>query len=309
MHIHMKTRKKKRFFIFFFLLPAIIIYTCFMALPLFNSMVMSFFTGKGLIPNHFCGLQNYIKLFTKMPYKERFFNAFWNNVKYFLMLLVIQNLIGLFISLLVTIKFPGNTFFRRITFLPTTLSVLVAGFLFCLILNPIWGFLNKFLIEIGLESWARPWLGDPATALPSISFVTAWQYIGIPILFFTAAIDGIDNEIFEAAKIDGAGFWSSAKYITLPLIIPAIKIITILTFVGNFTQMAIVYAMAGTYGAPGYSTDIFGTLFYRSTFATIDRGGWGIGMGSTIASVMFIIIAIVILFFMFFFKSIESKKE
>ena len=118
--IYLKKKKKKRYYILIFLLPAIIIYTCFMALPLFNSMIMSFFTGEGLIPNQFCGFENYVRLFTKIPYKERFFNAFWNNVKFFLMVLMIQNLGGLFISILVTRKFQGNTFFRRITYLPTT---------------------------------------------------------------------------------------------------------------------------------------------------------------------------------------------
>jgi raffinose/stachyose/melibiose transport system permease protein len=308
--IYLKKKKKRRYYILIFLLPAIIIYTCFMALPLFNSMIMSFFTGEGLIPNQFCGFENYVKLFTKIPYKERFFNALRNNVKFFLMVLTIQNLGGLFISILVTRKFRGNTFFRRITYLPTTLSVLVAGFLFCLILNPVWGLFDQILAAIGLESWIRPWLGDPATALPAISFVTGWQYLGIPILFFTAAIDGIDESIFEAAKIDGAGTWQTVKYIIIPLITPVIGIITILTFVGNFTGFDIIYAMAGSTGAPGYATDIFGTLFYRAAFAAKDRGGWGIGMGATVASVTFIIIFLGVMFFLFIFKvkGIGKKK-
>jgi len=308
--VYLKKKKNKRYYILIFLLPAIIVYTFFMALPLFNSMIMSFFTGEGLIPNQFCGFENYIRLFTKIPYKERFFNAFWNNVKFFLMVLIIQDFVGLFVSILVTRKFWGNTFFRRITYLPTTLSVLVAGFLFCLILNPIWGLFDKILIGIGLESWIRPWLGDPATALPAISFVTGWQYLGIPILFFTAAIDGIDEEIFEAAKIDGAGTWSIIKYIILPLITPVIGIITILTFAGNFTGFDIVYAMTGSLGAPGYVTDILGTLFYRAAFAPKTWGGWGIGMGATVATITFIIIFLGVMFFLFIFnvKGIRTKK-
>lgn len=299
-------KKRIRYYILLFLLPALIVYTFFMTLPLINSLILSFYSGKGLIPDQFVGFANYIKLFTKSPFNKMFFNAFWNNVKFFVMVTIFQNVTGFVMAVMVTRKFRASTFFRRFFFLPVTLSVIVTGFLFSLMLNPIWGFIDKIIRTIGLGFLIRPWLGDSLTALPAISLVVAWQYLGMPILFFTAAIDGIDSEIFESANLDGAGILATVRYIIFPLILPVIGIVMILTFVSIFTGFDIIYAMATSRGEPAYSTDIFGTLFYRSAFSAVARGYWGMGMGATIASVMFIIVLLGVLFWLFLFM---RKKE
>ena len=222
-----------------------------------------------------------------------------------------QNVIGFFIAVLVTRRFTGSTFFRRISFLPTTLSVLVAGFLFTLILNPIWGIFDKFLEAIGLGFLIRPWLGTPSIALWVIAIVTSWQYLGTSIIFYTAGIDAIDSEILEAAKIDGAGPLAEIRYIIFPSILPIVGIVTILIFIGDFTQFDIVYAMTSPYANPRYGTDLFGSLFYRAAFFPTGRGGWGMGMGTTVATVIFFIVTIGVLFLLFAFrmKGIGRKKE
>jgi len=92
--------KKVRFYIFLFLLPALIIYTAFMIFPLFNSMRMSFYTGSGIVPDQFCGFQNYVKLFTQFPFRDRLFSAFFNNIKFFLMVSVFPNVAGFFLAIL-----------------------------------------------------------------------------------------------------------------------------------------------------------------------------------------------------------------
>lgn len=123
-------KKKIRYFIPLFLASGIIIYTIFMVVPILNSMFLSFYTGEGMsTPTEFVGFGNYIKLFTQFPFKDRIINAFWNNVEFFLIVTLIQNVVGFFMAVLISRKFWGNKIFRRISFLPTTLSVLVVGFL------------------------------------------------------------------------------------------------------------------------------------------------------------------------------------
>jgi raffinose/stachyose/melibiose transport system permease protein len=295
--------KKVRFYIFLFLLPALIIYTAFMIFPLFNSMRMSFYTGSGIVPDQFCGFQNYVKLFTQFPFRDRLFSAFFNNIKFFLMVSVFQNVAGFFLAILLTRRIKGTKFFRTFYFLPTALSVIVVGFLFKLILNPVWGIFDKILRFIGLDFLITPWLGNPNTALPVLSVVTAWHMIGIPLVFFTAAIDGIQEEVMEAARIDGVNIWGEIRHLIFPLLKPIIGIVTILTFVGNFSEFEIVYSMETVYGNPGYATDIFGSLFYRTTFGTIMNVVSDVGLGATIATIMFFLILIGVILFLRFSRS------
>lgn len=307
--LNINKRKKIRYFIPIFLSAGILIYTIFMVVPILNSMVLSLYTGEGMNPTEFVGFGNYIKLFTQWSFKERFFNAFKNTIKFFLIVTLIQNVIGFSIAVLVTRKFRGNTFFRRISFLPTTLSVLVVGFLFRLLLNPTWGVFDKILEALGLGFLIRPWLGSTVTALPIIAIVVSWQWIGESILFYTAGIDAIDEEVLDAAKIDGAGLLAEIRYIIFPSILPIIGIVTILIFIGDFTQFDIIYAMATTRGNPIYSTDLLGSLFYRVTFQSAERGGWGMGMGAAVATIIFIIVFIGVIFYLFIFRMKGSGRE
>jgi len=303
-------KKKIRYFIPLFLSAGIIIYTAFLVVPILNSIILSFYAGEGMTPKEFVGFGNYVKLFTQFPFKERFFNAFGNTIKFFIIVTLIQNVIGFFMAVLISRKFAGSKFFRRVSFLPTTLSVLVVGFLFSLMLNPVWGIFDKILEFLRLGFLIRPWLGDPVTALLVIAIVISWQWMGEAILFYMAGIDAIDIEILEAAKIDGAGPLAEIRYIIFPLLLPVIGIVTILIFIGDFTQFDIIYAMATTRGNPIYSTDLFGSLFYRVTFQSAERGGWGMGMGAAVATIMFLIIFVGVVFWLYIFrmKGLRSKE-
>lgn len=294
--------KKARLFIFFFLLPAFLVYTGFLLLPILNSMRLSLYEVEGMVPKSFVGLENYRRLLTQFPFKERLVNAFFNNIKFFLIVTFLQNFVGFFMAVTLTRKYRGNQFFRKISFLPTTLSVLVVGFLFNLILNPVWGVFDRILRAIGLGKLIVPWLGTSFTALPILAVVVSWQFMGESILFYTAGIDAIDKSILESARIDGVSFFSEIRYIILPSIWPIVGIVTILIFIGDFTQFDIVYAMTTTRGNPAYSTDLFGSLFYRSAFQIATRDGWGLGMGSTLATVMFIFLFIGVMLWLMVFK-------
>ncbi|GAK50968.1 putative sugar ABC transporter permease [Candidatus Moduliflexus flocculans] len=302
--------KSPRFFIVYFLLPALSLYTIFFTLPILDSIRLSFYDSNGLIVGEFVGVANFVKLFTQYPFQERLINAFSNNVKFFLIVTVIQNFIGFLFAYLLTQRIWGMPAIRKISFLPTTLSVLVVGYLFAkLIFNPVFGVFDKLLKFFYLGAFVRPWLGDPMFALPTLAAVVSWQFMGETILFYTAGIDNIPDEIIEAARLDGANHLQMIRHVIVPSILPVIGIVTILIFIGDFTQFDIVYAMATTVGNPAYATDLFGSLFYRAAFMPPARGGWGIGMGAAVSTVMSIIVFAGVLAWLIFFRNMQKTES
>jgi raffinose/stachyose/melibiose transport system permease protein len=287
-----------------FLLPALLVYIIFMAAPLFDSLRLSLYTGEGFTPTTFVGLQNYIDLFTNPLWRERFFGAVSHTFIFFSIHMFIQNSLGLFFAVLLSSKFRGRDFFRMLIFAPATLSVLVTGFLWTLILNPQWGAVNIILENIGLKSWALPWLGEENLALIVISLTSAWQWVGMPTVMFLAGLLGISEELIEAAHIDGASAWTTFWRIQFPLLMPVVGIVAILTFVDNFNAFDVIYAMAGARGDPGYSADLLATLFYRTGIAGEHPVGIpNMGMGAAIATMTFTILMAGVLLWLFFSRN------
>lgn len=277
-----------------YLLPAILIYTTFMAFPLFDSVRLSFFKSGSFLSRDFVGFNNYIQLFLEKQNAIRFWSAFRNTWYFFFIHMAVQNILGILFAVLLMEKgLKGAGIYRTIIFIPATLAVLVTGYLWKLILNPQWGALSVFLKTIGLGQFSQPWLGDARYALTTVSLVSAWQWVGMPTMMFLAGLQNISDDMYESAEIAGANKWQTFWFITLPLLRPVIGIVTILTFVGNFNAFDVVFAMENVNGAPLYSTDIMGTLFYRVGIA----GQHPVsipdpGMGSAIATTTFILLAL-----------------
>ncbi|HCM28676.1 MAG: hypothetical protein A2Z99_14510 [Treponema sp. GWB1_62_6] len=274
-----------------FLLPALLVYAVVLLIPILDSMRLSLYSGGGLVPTDFVGLANYVKIFTEESFSAHVWGAFRNNIVFFLIVTLIQNALGFFLALAVTRAVRGAAFFRKISFLPTTLSVLVVGFLFRQMLNPIWGLLGNY-----------PWLGNEATALPALAVAVSWQFIGESILLYAIGIDGIPSEHLEAARIDGADWMQETRHIVLPALMPIVGMVTLLIFVGDFTQFDIVYSMTTTMANPRYTTDLFGSLFYRAAFSTPVRGGWGMGMGAAVSTIMVFVVSLGVAVWYYLFK-------
>lgn len=275
-----------------FLIPALAVYTVFMAFPLFNSMRLSLYQGQGLTPDRYVGFENYVELFTNPLWRDRFFNALGNTFVFFAIHMLVQNTLGLlFATLLSNIRLRGRNIYRAIIFLPATMSVLVTGFLWTLILNPRWGMLNQLLESFGLGALARPWLGDDNLALPVISLVSSWQWVGLPTMMFLAGLLTISDDLLEAARVDGANAWQVFARIKLPLLRPVIGIVSVLTFVGNFNAFDVIFAMAGARGEPAYATDLLATFFYRTAIAGEHPVAQpNMGIGASVATITFLIL-------------------
>ncbi|MHB9293699.1 sugar ABC transporter permease [Hollandina sp. SP2] len=275
-----------------YIAPALLFYVVFMAWPLLNSLWLSLYTGSAGIGRRFSGFDNFIKLFTLPQYAERYRGAFVHTFFFFCIHLAVQNGLGMVFAILLTGKnLKGREFYQTVIFLPVTLAILVTGYLWKLLLNPVWS--GPFLQQLHLDFLIRPWLGDRLTALICVSLVSCWQWMGIPTMMFVAALRNISEDYFEAASIDGASSIQVFWHIKLPLIKSVAGMIAILTFVNNFNAFDVVFAMENANGAPNYATDLIGTLFYRVGIA--GQHPVGIpdpGMGAAIATITFLVLCL-----------------
>lgn len=302
-------RRKRRIMkhmVHLFLLPSLIFYVGFMIYPIFQALLNSLYSWKGLTRAEFIGLENFVRLFTETPFKETFTRALGHNVVFFIGTFVFKLCVAFILALLINSKIRGKEFFKAAFFVPKLLSVIVVGFLFSLILNPSYGALNSFLKTIGLEHLAKPWLGDPDTALYAIILVNSWYGVGFAVLIFLVGLQAISQEIYEAARIDGASGFEMVFKITIPLAMPSIMIMSVLTFIGAFETFELIFAMQGSSGGPYFSTDVLGLYFYRLAFGSVG-GGESIGLGSALAVVLLLLISGATAFSMFFFKKKEVE--
>ena len=271
-----------------FLAPATVIYSVFMVYPLLDSLRRSFYDDD----SNFAGLDNYDTLFGNPTFSERFWDALGHNFQFFAFHMVLQNPIGLLLAVLLTVQgVRGLNIYRTIVFLPTTLSVVIVGFIWRLILSPLWGVTEA----VGIDT---PLLGESSTVLPTLSLISVWQWVGIPMIFFYAVLIAIPKDLIEAARVDGAGSWHVFRDITLPLILPMLGIISILTYIGNFNAFDLIFQVKGVVAGPDFASDIMGTFFYRTFFGASGTTG-SPAMGATVASVMFLIILAGVLLYMF----------
>lgn len=291
-------RSNIRWHIPIFLAPAVIVYTVVMIFPLFNTLRLALYSRIDQ-ERVYVGLQNFQTLFGEGVWSEQFWNALANNLWFFIIHMLVQNPIGIALAAILShprLRFAA--FYRSAIFIPTILSFVIVGFAWKLILSPIWGVAPSILDAVGLKSWFAPWLGKESYALTTLALISVWQFVGIPMMLIYAALLSIPEEVLEAAEIDGITGFSSFWRIKLPLILPSIGIISILTFVGNFNAFDLIYAAQGALAGPNYSTDILGTYLYRTFFGFQLQLG-DPHMGAAIASAMFAIILIGVCIYLF----------
>ncbi|WP_342674235.1 sugar ABC transporter permease [Nitriliruptor alkaliphilus] len=277
-----------------FLGPAVLIYTAFMVYPLLDSMRLSLYSpAEGV--EVFVGLDNFVRLLTDELLSARFWNAVGNNLVFFAVHFFVQNPIGLLLAaLLASPTLRGRSVYRTLLFIPTTLSVVIVGFIWQLILSPLWGMVET------------PLLGRASTALFTLSLMSVWQYIGIPMILFYAVIISIPEDLVEAARVDGASGWQVFWRIKFPLLLPTVGMVSVVTYVANMNAFDLIYTVKGALAGPDFSTDIMGTLFYRTFFGfQLQRGSST--MGATVATMMFLLIlAGIVLYFFGWHRRVQT---
>jgi len=291
-------RRPRRWHIAVFMAPAVLVYSAFMIIPLIDTLRLALFhVVDGQM--RFVGLDNFSTLFFDDRWSVSFWNALRNNLWFFVIHMLLQNPIGVALAAMLSVPtLRGRTFYRTAIFLPTMLSFVIVGFTWKLILSPLWGVTPSLMSAVGLRWLFGPWLGQESTALITLALISVWQYVGIPMMLIYAALLSIPEEVIEAAELDGITGVSQFWKIKLPLIMPSIGIISILTFVGNFNAFDLIYTSQGSLAGPDFAADILGTFLYRTFFGfQLQLGDQN--MGATIATMMFLIILTGVLIYLF----------
>ncbi len=288
-----------------FLLPGTILFLSLVIYPVFSSFSYSLYAWKGLEREAFIGFENFRTIFASdLPISDRFWNAVGHNAYALIFVVGVQTTLGFIIGLMLFQGLPGTKVFRSLVFLPVTLSIVVVGFLFNLLLHPSWGAINAIVQLVGDSDFSFPWLGDPRTALTTILLINVWRWAGFPALIFLSGLNNIPQSVLDAAELDGVIGIRRVFWIYLPLIVPQLLTVLILTLTGNLRMFDIVYALTGPTGGPNYATDVLGTLFYRTAFGGI-TGLADKGLGATIGIVIVVISAALSLLIT---KALQNKR-
>lgn len=283
-----------------FVLPAMVVYGGLVLYPMLSSLVGSFFRWIGIQRFGFIGFDNYKRLLTA-PHRSELLNAFWHNTVWFIGVLVLQTLLGLLIAWVLFLRGPRFRIFRSIFFFPALLSPVLVGTLWKLVFIPN-GPAQSVLHGLGLSNTTLTWLGDSDKALWILIAVDAWNWIGLPILVFTAGLYSIPREIFEAASLDGASTGRLLRSVGLPMLMPALASLTTLTVINAYNQFDIVYVMEGVGGDPGRSTDMLVTQFYRLAFGSVGSAGiTEIGLSLALGALLFLFLAFISIIVLRFF--------
>jgi len=266
-----------------FLLPALAVYAVFLIYPIVQSGVLSFSSwagpGRPKIP---VGLGNYAELL-KDPI---FWLSLRNTGALLLVSIFLQLPIGLGLAMIVTSARRARRFWRAVYFLPTLMSTVAVAILWRFIYSPEYGIINGFLRWVGLDSLAQGWLGQTSTALWAVIGANLWQWAPFYMIIYIAAILGIDQDVYEAAAMDGATGSQQFRFITLPLLVPVLITTSILSLAGSIKAFDLVYIM--TLGGPSNSTELLATYMFRQGFRN-----YRLGYASAVAMVMFAITFVV----------------
>lgn len=211
---------RKRLEIAFFVTPALAMLVLFVVWPVITAVQMSVYRWNGRGPMvDFVGLANYVSVLTD----DVFVGSLVNNLVIVVASIAIQLPLGLAIALLLNRKMWGQGMLRTIIFVPYVLAEVVAGVIWFQLLQPYYGVLDTLLQAVGLEPPPQGWLGDPDLALWTVLVILTWKYLGLAVILFLAGLQGVPDELYEAAQLDGASWWQVQRRITIPLLGPTIR--------------------------------------------------------------------------------------
>lgn len=283
-----------------FLIPGVAASLAVIALPLIMTVYTSFTRWTGIGTPEWIGVQNYRRLLDD--------SLFWSSFGHILLLIiamaVVPTLLGLVLAALL-FDFIAKAFGDRVAsvlrsglYVPQVLPVAVTGIVWAWILHPSYGALNRILDTIGLGVLARNWLGDPKYALFSVMAIMVWFQLGYPVVMFMAGLQRIDPELYEAAELDGAGWWQRFRRITVHLIRPEFYVVLVTTTIAALKIFGQIFVL--TRGGPSNATLVPSYFAYKNFFEKAN-----VGYGSAIATVLTLIIIVLA----FVFLRLQTRNE
>lgn len=287
---------KQGLFIFLCLLPAIILVSIFTYYPLLKGVIMAFqnYSAYDLMNIRFIGLENFKTIIADIGFKESLVNSFY----WVFFSLIPQFLIGFIVALMLRRKFKGRGVYQAFIFFPWAMSGFLIGLIWRWMLNGQGGVINDLLIKFGIIDSAIPFLADPTWAMVSVIVANVWYGITFFAIMILAALQSIPEDLFEAAKIDGAGYFQQLFNITIPYILPTLIVTTLLRVIWILNFPDLIYSL--TNGGPAGSTHILSTYM-------LEKIMFGQNYGQA-AAVGVIIIFILIFFSIFYLLATKFNK-
>jgi multiple sugar transport system permease protein len=261
-----------------FVAPAVLLIGLFVIVPCIWGVGLSFTKYDAIAPAKFTGLANYQRL----AGDDMAILTLKKTALYVLFTLPVGLALALAVALALHAKwFRGRSIARALYFLPNVTSLAAVAFVWQWLLNPEYGLLNAGLRSANLP--APGWLSDPKLAMPCVAGVGVWQGLGFTILIYLSGLRGIPEEVYEAARIDGAGAWPTFRHITWPLLTPTTMFLTIMGVIGGFQVFQSVYIMTG--GGPLDSTRVYLFYLWQTAFQNLE-----LGYASALAMLLFVIV-------------------
>jgi multiple sugar transport system permease protein len=262
-----------------FLLPSAVLFLAFVAGPIVASFALTFFRWDALSRAQFIGLANYGSLIGDRLLRT----VLVNTVLFVVGSVGLKMVVALMLAVLIhrTVRGPVRTFFRAVVFFPVIISGVAIGLTWLWLMNTSLGLINFYLSALGLPTVA--WLDSSAHALTSLVLVDVWRSVGFSFIVFTAGLQGISSQYYEAAAIDGANEWQQFRAITLPLLSPTTFFLLVINLIGAFQFFDLSYIM--TQGGPGDATRTIVYYIYDTAFHF-----FRFGYGSTIAMLLFVVL-------------------
>lgn len=274
---------EKKIYPWYFMAGAVLLFLMLFLIPSVMGIFYSFTDWNRYDDNvNFVGLKNFQKVFSG---NSNYLLFIKNTLAFTVISTFVKTVLALALAILFTEKIRLANLHRAIAFAPQVMSMLVVGLVFKAMLHPSTGFLNILLKSVGLEALARDWLGSIDTAFGTIICVDVWKGVGYGMVIFIAGLQAISREYYEAAEIDGAGFWAKVRNVMLPFLFPTITVNIVLSISYGLRVFDIVYVL--TNGGPGYATDVMNTV----VFSEFSSGNYA--MGSTVATLLALLTLVV----------------
>ena len=261
-----------------FILPAVLGTFIFIIIPVLFSFTLSFFEWDLLSPMKFVGIQNYKDVFTDSTFLQVLSNTF----VFAISTTIFAVIIPLVLACVLNSKIRGSNFYKTAYFLPFITPMIVIAIVWQWVFDPNIGLLNQIL-HLHLK-----WLYDTRYAMPALIAVSVWKLIGYNMIIFLSGLSTINQEVLEAAKIDGANAFQAFKNVTVPLLMPTIFFVIVITSISSFQVFDLIYIM--TEGGPDNSTMVLVYSIYKYAFEYFEAG-----KASAIAYILFAIIFVLVL--------------
>ncbi|MFC7530264.1 carbohydrate ABC transporter permease [Actinoplanes sp. GCM10030250] len=259
------------------LVPALLLHVVFVLSPYAQAFYLSLTDWTGVAGEaHYVGADNFVRL----GGDSLFLDAVRNNAVMLVVVPAATIALALFLASMLQGRRPirGASAYQIVYFFPQMLSLVIIAVLWGFVYNPNTGLLNSGLRAIGLDGAARSWLAEPSLALISVMAVIVWSSVGFYVVLFSAAIDGIPKELFEAAVLDGAGKWSTFRGVTLPLVRESVQVAFVYLGIAALDGFVLVQVMTVGPGGPDGATEVVGLSLYRTAF-TYGKFGYATAMG------------------------------